>query len=68
MTLYHVLANDTYWSFCCDFLKFFGQVVLSTTTMLEKCQTIDFLIFLFSSLHKSNHSRVWQNFAQLDRW
>jgi hypothetical protein len=64
MTLYQVLATDTYWSFYCDFLKFLAIVVLSTTTILEKCQTTDFLIFLFSSLHKSNHSRVWQLFAQ----
>jgi hypothetical protein len=44
MTLYHVLATDTYWSFYCDFLKVLGLVVLSTTTILEKCQTTDFLI------------------------
>jgi hypothetical protein len=68
MTLYPVLANDTYWSFYCDFLKFLGLVVLSTTNILEKCQTIDFLIFLFSSLRKSNHSRVWQIFAQGKGW
>jgi hypothetical protein len=42
MTLYQVLANDTYWSFYCDFLKFWGIVVLSTTTTVEKCQTTDF--------------------------
>jgi hypothetical protein len=35
MTLYQVLANDTYWSFYCDFLKFLGLVVLSTTNILE---------------------------------
>jgi hypothetical protein len=66
MTLYHVLANGTYSSFYCDFLKFLGLVVLSTTTILEKCQTTDFLILLsslrkslilLSSLRKSNHSR-----------
>jgi hypothetical protein len=34
--------------------------VLSTTTILEKCHTTDFLIFLSSSLRKSNHSRSWQ--------
>jgi hypothetical protein len=34
-------------------------VVLSTTTIIEKCQTTDFLIFLSSSLHKSNHSPNW---------
>jgi hypothetical protein len=34
-------------------------VVLSTTTILEKCPTTDFLIFLSSSLRKSNHSRIW---------
>jgi hypothetical protein len=59
MTLYQVLATDTYWSLYCDCLKFLAIVVLSTTTILEKCQTIDILIFLFSSLHKRNHSRVW---------
>jgi hypothetical protein len=47
MTLYQVLATDTYWSFYCDFLKFLAIVVLSTTTILEKCQTTDFLIFYF---------------------
>jgi hypothetical protein len=46
MTLYQVLATDTYWSFYCDFLNFLGLVVLSTTTILEKCQTTDFLFFL----------------------
>jgi hypothetical protein len=60
VTLYQVLATDTYWSFYCYFLKFLAIVVLSTTTMLEKCQTTDFLIFLSSSLCKSNHSRDWQ--------
>jgi hypothetical protein len=58
-TLYQILANDTYWSFYCDFLKFQGLVVLYTTTIFEKCQTTDFLIFLSSSLRKSNHSRSW---------
>jgi hypothetical protein len=63
MTLYQDLATDTYWSFYCDFLKFLAIVVLSTTTILEKCQTPDFLIFLSFSLCKSNHSRIWQLFA-----
>jgi hypothetical protein len=49
MTLYQVLATDIYWSIYCDFLKFLAIVVLSTTTILEKCQTTDFLIFLSSS-------------------
>jgi hypothetical protein len=35
-TLYQFLANETYWSFYCDFLKFHGLVVLSTTTIFEK--------------------------------
>jgi hypothetical protein len=34
-------------------------VVLSTTTIFEKCQTTDFLVFVSSSLCKSNHSRRW---------
>jgi hypothetical protein len=49
MSLYQVLATDTFWSFYCDFLKFLAIVVLSATTILEKCQTTDFLFFLFSS-------------------
>jgi hypothetical protein len=68
MTLYQVLATDTYWSFYCDFLKFLAIVVLYTTTVLVKCQTTYFLIFLFSSLRKSNHSRVGQRFAQRKGW
>jgi hypothetical protein len=63
MTLYQILANDIYWSCYCDFLKLLTIVVLSTTTIFEKCQTTDFLIFLFSSLCKSNHSRIWKLFA-----
>jgi hypothetical protein len=59
MTLYQVLVTDTDWSFYCDFLKFLGLVVLSTTTILEKCQTTDFLFFLSSSLRKSNHFSIW---------
>jgi hypothetical protein len=47
MTLYQIFATDTYWSFYCDFLKFLGLVVLSTTTILEKCQTTVFLVFSF---------------------
>jgi hypothetical protein len=42
MTLYQVLATDTYWLFYCDFLKFLTIGVLPTTTILEKCQTTDF--------------------------
>jgi hypothetical protein len=34
MTLYQVLPNDIYWSFYCDFLKFWGLVVLPTTTIV----------------------------------
>jgi hypothetical protein len=69
MTLYQVLANDTYCSFYCDFLKFLGLVVLSTTTILEKCQTTDFLFFfLSSSLRKSNHSRIWLIFLKGKGW
>jgi hypothetical protein len=33
--------------------------MLSTTTLLEKCQTPYFLIFLVSSLRKSNHFKSW---------
>jgi hypothetical protein len=36
MTLYQILATNTYWSFYCDFLKFLAKGVLSTTTILEK--------------------------------
>jgi hypothetical protein len=56
MTLCQLLAKDTYWLIYGDFLKFGGLVVLSTTTIFEKCQTTDFLIFLSSSLCKRNHS------------
>jgi hypothetical protein len=59
MTLCQILAKDTYWLIYGDFLKFGGLVVLSTTTIFEKCQTTDFLIFLSSSLRKSNHSYSW---------
>jgi hypothetical protein len=38
--------------------------VLSTVTISEKCQTIDFLIFLSSSLRKSNHSIIWLIFLK----
>jgi hypothetical protein len=68
MTFYQVLATYTHWSFYFDFLKFLAIVVLSTTTILEKCQTIDFLIFIFSSLCNNNHSRVGQLFAQGKGW
>jgi hypothetical protein len=56
MTLCQILAKDTYWLIYDDFLKFGGLVVLSTTSIIEKCQTTDFLIFLASSLRKRNHS------------
>jgi hypothetical protein len=56
MTLCQNLAHDTYWLIYGDFLKFGGLVVLLTTTIFEICQTTDFLIFLSSSLCKSNHS------------
>jgi hypothetical protein len=45
MTLYQILSIDTNWSFYCDFLKLLAIMVLSTTTILEKYQTTDFLIF-----------------------
>jgi hypothetical protein len=45
MTLFQVLVNDIYWSFYCDFLKFWGLVVLSTTTIVGKCQTTYFYFF-----------------------
>jgi hypothetical protein len=45
MTVYQILPTNTYWFFYCDFLKFLANGVLSTTTILEKCQTIDFLFF-----------------------
>jgi hypothetical protein len=38
MTLYQILATNTYWSFYCDFLKFLAKEVLSTTIIREKCQ------------------------------
>jgi hypothetical protein len=41
MTLYQVLAINIYWSFFYDFLKFLAIGVLSTITILEKCQTTD---------------------------
>jgi hypothetical protein len=63
MSWYQILATDTYWSFHCDFLKLLAIVVLSTTTIIEKCRTIDFLIFLSSPLFKSDHSIIWQVFA-----
>jgi hypothetical protein len=47
MTLYHSLATDTYWSFYGDFLRFLAIGVLSTTIILEKCQTTYFLIFFY---------------------
>jgi hypothetical protein len=39
-------------------------MVLSNVTIFEKCQTTDSLIFLSSSLRKSNHSRVWLFFLK----
>jgi hypothetical protein len=42
MTFYQILDTNTYGSFYCDFLKFLANGVLSTTTILEKCQTTDF--------------------------
>jgi hypothetical protein len=63
MTLYQSLTTNTYWLFYYDFLKFLAKEVLSTTTILEKCQTTDFYFFLSSSLCKSNHSRIWLLFA-----
>jgi hypothetical protein len=42
MTLYQILATNTYWLFYCDFLKFLVNEVLSITTILEKYQTTDF--------------------------
>jgi hypothetical protein len=42
MTVYQILATNTYWLFYCDFLKFLANVVFSTTTVLEKCQTTVF--------------------------
>jgi hypothetical protein len=35
MTVYQILATNTYWLFYCDFLKFLANGVLSTTTILE---------------------------------
>jgi hypothetical protein len=56
MTLCQNLANDTYWLIYGDFQKFGGLVVLFTTTIFEKRQTTDLLIFVSPSLCKSNHS------------
>jgi hypothetical protein len=39
MTLYQILATNTYWLFYYDFLKFLVNGVLSTATILEKYQT-----------------------------
>jgi hypothetical protein len=47
MTLYQILATNTYWTFYCDFLKFLANGVLSTTTILEKYQTTNFYFFQF---------------------
>jgi hypothetical protein len=63
MTLCQILVEDTYWVIYGDFLKFGGLMVLSTTTIFEKCQTTDFLIFLSSSLRKTNHSSSWLIFS-----
>jgi hypothetical protein len=38
--------------------------VLSIITIFEKCQTTYSLIFLSSSLRKSNHSRIWLIFLK----
>jgi hypothetical protein len=43
-------------------------VVLSTTTIFKRCQTTDFLIFLSSSLRKSNHSRIELIFLKGKGW
>jgi hypothetical protein len=59
MNLYHVLVTNTYWSFSCDFLKFLAIGVLSTTIILEKCQTTELQFFQSSSLCKINHSMIW---------
>jgi hypothetical protein len=55
MTLCQILAKHTYWLIYGDFLKFGGLVVLSTTTIFEKYQTTDFLIFsiFFFALEQS---------------
>jgi hypothetical protein len=47
MTLYQILATNTYWTFYCDFLKFLANGVLSTNTILEKYQTTNFYFFQF---------------------
>jgi hypothetical protein len=41
MTLYQILATNTYGSFYCDFIKFFANGVLSTTATPENFQTTD---------------------------
>jgi hypothetical protein len=56
MTKCQISAKYTYRLIYGDFLKFGGLMVLSTTTIIEKCQTTSFLIYLASSLRKSNHS------------
>jgi hypothetical protein len=50
------------------FLRFLAKGVLSTTTILGKHQTTEFLFFLASILCKSNHSGVWFLFAQGEGW
>jgi hypothetical protein len=42
--------------------------VLSTTTIFEKYQTIEFLFLLVIVLRKSNHSEVWHLFAYGKGW
>jgi hypothetical protein len=42
MTLYQILDTNNYWLFYYDFLKFLDNGVLSTSTILEKCQTTNF--------------------------
>jgi hypothetical protein len=42
MTLYQIVATNTYWAVYCDFLKFLANGVLSTTIILEKYQTTGF--------------------------
>jgi hypothetical protein len=63
MTLYKFLAINNYQLFCYDFPRFLAKGVLSTSTIFEKYQTIDFQFFLASPLSKSNHSEVWHLFS-----
>jgi hypothetical protein len=47
MTLYQVLAINTYWSFSYDFLKFLAIGVLSTITIVENVKQQIYIFFSY---------------------